>query len=100
MARAAADPVPTGLSGPRRVLLWASAALLLLLPVIAMRLTSEINWGPVDFLTFGSMLVLLCLAIEISFRLARKRGNAILAATLAGLVFLLVWAELAIGILD
>lgn len=100
MVRASTSFAHTGLSGPRRVLLWASAALLLLLPLIAMQFTIEVNWGPEDFVTFGAMLLLLCLAIEISFRLARTRRNAILAATLAGLVFLLVWAELAVGILD
>ena len=40
----------------RRLLAWGAAAALLLLPLVAMQFTEEVNWTVFDFLVFGSML--------------------------------------------
>ncbi len=91
---------PRGLTGRKRILLWGGAAFVLLIPLIAMEFTGEVAWEPGDFIIFGAMLALLCLAVEISLRMARSRLNAALAIGMAVLVFLLIWAELAVGIFD
>lgn len=78
----------------------ACAALLLVIPLIAMRFSAEVNWGAGDFLVAGALLALLGLAIDLALRIPaarRARGGAI---TLAVAVFLLVWAELAVGVFD
>ena len=77
---------------------WGTLVALLLVPAIAMLLTGEVNWGPGDFIVMGGLLLLLGLAVEFAFVKAR---GVIGRATLAGIAlaaFLLVWAELAVGI--
>lgn len=81
-----------------RVAMWGGAAGLLLVPAIAMQLTSELVWGPEDFITMGVMLALACGAFELAVRATRsstKRGIA--GVAILG-VFLMVWVELAVGI--
>lgn len=100
MTHASPAARPSGLTGPQRSILWGSAALVLLLPMIAMGFTREVDWSAGDFVVFGTMLAGLCVAIELSVRLLRSRSAAALAIAAAVLVFLLIWAELAVGILD
>lgn len=81
-----------------RLLMWGGAAALLLLPLIAMRFTDEVNWSPFDFLVFGAMLTVACGACELAVRLSRGnrlyRVGAFLAVATG---FLLVWVNLAVG---
>ncbi|MBT8049726.1 MAG: hypothetical protein KJO70_00910 [Gammaproteobacteria bacterium] len=78
--------------------IWAAAALALLTPLIAMQFTEEVNWDLADFLVFGALLLFFCSAYEIGTRLIGNRvyrlglGIVLLAA------FILIWAELAVGI--
>lgn len=85
---------------PWRPLLWGSAALLLALPWIAMRFTAEVAWDRADFLVFGAMLVLACGAYELCAHLTTRRRWRVVAAAVISASFLLVWAELAVGIFD
>ncbi|WP_331010070.1 hypothetical protein [Sphingomonas sp.] len=74
------------------------AAILLLLPLIAMQFTTEVRWDGADFALFAAMLAAAAGAYEclsarvenIAYRAAA--GIAIVAA------FLLIWANLAVGI--
>ena len=81
-----------------RQLGWGAAALLLLLPAAGMLVTSEVDWGPGDFLILAGMLAGLGAALELFARLPMRLGARLLAATAAVGVFLLLWAELAVGI--
>ena len=80
-----------------RTAIWGSAALLLLLPLVAMQFTDDVQWTLVDFVTFGTMLGVACGSYELATRLS---GNTVYRAA-AGLAvatgFLLVWATLAVG---
>ena len=83
-----------------RAIYWTVAALVLLLPAIAMQVTAEVKWGPGDFAMMGGLLALVGIGIEMALRAtlgARARMLAI-GAMLA--LFLLVWAELAVGLFD
>jgi len=81
------------------VAIWGVAALLLLLPAVAMRFTPEVNWSPPDFGVFGAMLFAACGTYELAARrtvsTAYRAGVGVAVA--AG--FLLVWINLAVGIL-
>lgn len=75
-----------------------TVAFLLLIPFIAMQFTSEVDWGPFDFIVAGVLLFGTALLIELVLRTVRSTRARILlcAALLLGLF--LVWAELAVGI--
>lgn len=87
------------LSSKARALLWCGAASLLLIPAIAMQFTSEVNWSAGDFAAMGALLAALCVGIELSIALTRTQAGKGIAIAAALMVFLLVWAELAVGIL-
>ena len=83
----------------RIVWILAGIALLLSLPYIAMQFTSEVQWSGTDFLVMGFMLLGLGLLVEIILRKVSKpslRGLLLIGAVL---IFLLVWVELAVGII-
>lgn len=82
-----------------RVPALLGAATILLLPLIAMQFTDEVVWDSTDFAVMGAMLLVLLLAVEAITRLMRGKW-ALAAGGLAVLVFLAVWAELAVGIFD
>lgn len=72
--------------------------LALLAPLVAMQVTSEINWAPGDFLVAALLLGIAGLALELLTRLLRLPVQRWLGAGLVLLALLLVWAELAVGI--
>ncbi|HEU5182162.1 MAG TPA: hypothetical protein VFW45_15365 [Candidatus Polarisedimenticolia bacterium] len=72
--------------------------LLLMVPLVAMQLTEDVVWGPLDFLTAFGLLF----GTGASFELLRRRGGmAYRLAAGIGLAasLLLVWANLAVGII-
>lgn len=73
-------------------------ALLLLLPLIAMQFTNEVNWTLSDFVVAGVLLLGTGLMCELVMRKVKKvkLRIAICVALLAALF--LIWAELAVGI--
>lgn len=86
-------------SGSRWTLLvWGGAACLLLLPFIAMRFTSEVNWSATDFLVMGIMLAMVCGVVELVVRLSGNRAYRLGAFAAIGSAFLITWANLAVGI--
>jgi hypothetical protein len=72
-------------------------ALLLLIPLIAMQFTDEVVWGPLDFIVMG---ILLFSTASLFVILARKipRSRRVIAGAGFAVVFLYVWAELAVGV--
>lgn len=76
---------------------WSLAAALLALPAIAMQFTSEMNWGPGDFLAAALLLGTTGIVLEIAAALPRRQWRS-RGTVLAVAMLLLVWAELAVGI--
>lgn len=81
-----------------RVAGWSVLAALLTLPAIAMQFTREVDWSGSDFVIMGVMLTMLGLAMEGVMRIARTGRSRMILAALALGTFLLVWAELAVGV--
>ncbi|AOE50322.1 hypothetical protein [Kangiella sediminilitoris] len=82
-----------------RVTYWIIAVFILLVPAIAMQFTNEVNWGLYDFLLMAALLIVTGVAIELAIRMTvqnRYRAAIIFAILLA---FLMIWAELAVGII-
>ena len=72
--------------------------LLLLIPLIAMQLTSEVNWSFFDFIIMGTLLTITGLLTRIILKKVKSyKYKKILIVTIL-LIFLLIWAELAVGL--
>jgi hypothetical protein len=80
------------------LIIWGGAAGLLLLPFIAMRFTSEVNWGAADFLVMGIMLAVVCGVVELVVRLTGSWAYRLGVFAAIGSAFLITWANLAVGI--
>lgn len=90
------DPAPNA----RRwhPLLWLAIAAILLLPLLAMRFTREVNWTASDFLAAAVLLGSAGAIFELAARLIPARvPRWLFAAGLVGLVAM-VWADGAVGI--
>lgn len=82
----------------RRQAMWAVIALLLLLPVVAMAFTREINWSAGDFAAAAALLIGAGLAYELAVtRIADRRWRAVATLALVA-ALLLAWAHGAVGV--
>jgi hypothetical protein len=82
-----------------RWLVWGGAVGLLLLPLVAMQFTEEVNWTGSDFVVMGALLLAVCVSCEVAARMARNNAYLLGAGLAAGGAFLTVWANLAVGII-
>ena len=84
-----------------KVFLWIAAATggILLVPLIAMQFTSEVDWSIEDFITMGILLFGMgSLFVGIARVVPSK--YRVLAAIACTAALLLLWAHLAVGIVD
>jgi hypothetical protein len=93
--RGSAGKPPLGKSVVTVVL---ATACLLLIPLTAMQFTTEVNWGPEDFLAAGIMLGGTGLMYVAAARAARTTAQRRVMGCLLAMMLLVVWAELAVGI--
>lgn len=69
----------------------------MLVPLIAMRFTTEVNWTPFDFIVMGVLLFgMASLYVLVARRVLKKQRLLVGAICVAA--FLYIWAELAVGI--
>ena len=82
----------------RLIALLIGIPLLLLIPLISMQLTDQVNWSPLDFLLAGVLLLGAGLGCEFILRKVKKIKDRLALCVLVLVVFFLVWAEMAVGI--
>jgi len=82
----------------RLIIITTSALLLLMVPFVAMQFTQEVNWTPGDFLVMGGLLLGAALAVEFVLRKIQTVRHRIILCAIILATFLLVWADLAVGI--
>lgn len=75
-------------------------ALLLMVPLVAMRFTSEVNWGIGDFIAAAALLFAAGMTYGVAARHARGRAHKLAIAMLVLAALGVVWAELAVGLFD
>ena len=83
----------------KRAFLWVAivTAIILLIPLIAIQFTAEVNWKLNDFIIMGLLLSGMgSIFVLISRRTHRK--HRILIGSLLATLLLYIWAELAVGI--
>lgn len=84
---------------PWRVAGWSLAALLLLLPLVAMQFTREVNWTPFDFAFAAVMIGGVGIAFELTIRATRNNAYRTGVAIALAAAFLLIWINGAVGII-
>jgi len=82
----------------RLIIILAAMSVILLIPFIAMQFTDEVDWSFRDFAIMGVLLYGTGLLCELVLRKVKTVQNRILICGAVVLAFLLIWAELAVGI--
>jgi len=82
----------------RLFIIMLTSAILLLIPLIAMQFTDEVNWSLLDFFVAGILLFGSGLMCELTIRKIKKINYRIALCVAILVFFLLIWAELAVGI--
>jgi hypothetical protein len=82
-----------------RIVIWGTAAFLLLLPLIAMQFTNEMNWDETDFVVFGAMLFGACGIYELAARMTPSSAYRAAVGVAVMATFILIWMNLAVGII-
>jgi hypothetical protein len=86
------------LQNKRLIGIVLAVALLLLIPLIAMQFTNEVKWSPGDFLIMGVLLLGTGITCDFVLRKVKKIEYRVAICAAVLVAFLLVWAELAVGI--
>jgi hypothetical protein len=76
-----------------------ATAFILMVPLVAMQFTEEVEWGPGDFVVMGALLFGTGITYEL---VARTAGNLMYRAAVGlalAAAFLLVWLALAVGVI-
>ena len=69
-----------------------------MIPLLAMQFTEDVNWSIFDFVVMGFLLLFFSLGIDVTMKKVKNENIKILYVVLTILIFLLIWAELAVGI--
>lgn len=73
-------------------------AFILLIPLVAMQFTKEVNWDLGDFVIMGTLLLTTGITIEILTRIVKSAQLKVAFTLIILLILFLIWAELAVGI--
>lgn len=71
---------------------------LLLVPLVAMQFTNEVNWSVADFIIMGFLLTSAALLLKLVSSIGLSKKTKIRLSLGVLLLFLLVWGELAVGL--
>jgi uncharacterized membrane protein YfcA len=91
------DMQARSLGKPLSVVAFATA-LLLLVPLVAMQLSPEVDWGVGDFVLAACLLFGTGTGMVLVARHAKRTAHRVALSGLLALALAVVWAELAVGI--
>jgi len=80
------------------LIILSTVCLLLLIPLVTMQLTEEVNWTLADFLIAAILLISTGLAIDYIVKKVKRPLLRILLSVTLLTILILVWLELAVGI--
>ncbi|MEL6194773.1 MAG: hypothetical protein AAFR66_22120 [Bacteroidota bacterium] len=84
---------------PKRLVMIAMiTAAILLIPLIAMQFSEEVNWTLGDFIEAGALLLGVGILLDFALRQIKKSRFRVFIILGILILFLLVWAELAVGL--
>jgi hypothetical protein len=73
--------------------------LILMIPLVAMQFTDEVKWSPVDFIIMGALIFSTGMGFILITRSSPNAAYKIAAALTFATAFLMVWANLAVGLI-
>lgn len=82
-----------------RVVAWSTAAIVLMVPLLAMQFTDQVVWDLSDFVVFGALLSGVGVAFELVVRKTLTTAYRLAAGVALGGAFILVWVNSAVGII-
>lgn len=71
---------------------------ILLVPLVAMQFTDEVDWNLTDFVTVGVLLFGAGVLYELIAVKVRRKDHRLILSVAVGVAVLYIWAELAVGI--
>ena len=74
------------------------ATILLVIPLMAMQFSNEVNWTLSDFVVAAILLFGTGLLLELVLRKVTKTKNRVFFAAIIIVLLLIIWVELAVGI--
>jgi len=86
------------MTNKRPLIIIVTVGILLLIPLVAMQFTNEVDWSLVDFAVMGVLLLSTGFACELVLRKVTGTKNRVLLCGIILAILLIVWAELAVGI--
>jgi hypothetical protein len=95
----AKEAIHTNGPNPWRVVGWSLAALLLLLPLVAMRFTDAVKWDAHDFLFAGIVFGTVGGLFELTVRLSRNIAHRAAVGAALAAAFFILWASGAVGMI-
>jgi hypothetical protein len=81
------------------VSVFVVTALILMLPLIGMQFSEDVDWKLPDFVIIGSILIAAGLAFVYTARRVDTLGRRLVLAAAFFLALLYIWAELAVGVI-
>lgn len=75
-----------------------TVAMILLIPIIAMQFTDEVNWNRSDFIAAGVLLLGTCLMCELVIRMVKNLKYRIALCGALVLILIMIWLEFAVGV--
>ncbi len=73
-------------------------AIVLLIPLISMQFSSNVNWNIVDFTVAGALLLGAGFSINFLYKRLKNKKYAPLVIAAIIILLLLIWAEMAVGL--
>ena len=86
------------MTNKKLLIIMTIIAILLSVPFFAMQFTDEVNWDIMDFTVMGILLFGTGLLCELVLRLVKSIHNRVILCGAILILFILIWAELAVGI--
>lgn len=72
--------------------------LILIIPLLAMQFTEEVQWEMNDFIIAGILLFFVSIIVKVVAEKVKTRKPKMITIVLIIIAFLLIWAELAVGV--
>lgn len=82
----------------RRKIIAGVIVVFLMLPVIGMMISENVNWSIADFVIAAILLSIGGLGVDLIFSKLKTRRARILTLIIVFVLFALVWGELAVGL--